>query len=388
MKTVGSGALGVGRGAWEAGRKVSQPARRPPSAIRDLRFAVCTSLVGVLVWTAATAAAPLPPALQSELPKTATWQPSHAADVKPQVTAWAEKAKIENAVRAKIAGLWAGVPDSATGADLLEKLAESAALADASAAKLVEQCSKPRSQLLLPGQPWLADAKTPPLVAANLRLYYARWLVQNLLFDEAQEQLSGLKPGDVVAPAELLFYQGVVCHRLLNKDEGLQAIDQLLDGADASPRRYVAVARLMQADLGGLEPDTLDHIARRMDDIGRRLDLGRAGPKVRKVEDGVIESLDKLIKKIEEEQQKQQQQASQGQNRSTRPAERSTPMGGAGPGEVVKRNIGAKSGWGNMNPKEREEALQQIGREYPAEVRDIIEQYFRRLASEESNDNK
>ena len=35
-------------------------------------------------------------------------------------------------------------------------------------------------------------------------------------------------------------------------------------------------------------------------------------------------------------------------------------------------------------PKEREEALQQIGRDLPANYRDVIEQYFKRLASEEN----
>ena len=169
----------------------------------------------------------------------------------------------------------------------------------------MEICSHPRSRLVLPTFAWLTDSKTAPLVAANMRLYYGRWLVQGQWFEEALEQLGGLKTADVVAPAELLFYQGVTYHRMLNKEEGLKVINQLLDGAEASPRRYVAVAYLMQADLSSLEEETLDHIARRMEDVQRRLDLGRAGPKVRKVEDGVVESLDKMIKKIEDEQNKQ-----------------------------------------------------------------------------------
>ena len=136
---------------------------------------------------------------------------------------------------------------------------------------------------------------------------YASWLVHESLYDEALEQLSGLAPGDVVAPAALLFHQSVVYHALLNKESGLKSIGELLQGAEQSPRRYVALARLMQDDLSGLQTDTLDHIARRMGDIRRRLDLGRAGPKVRQEEDGVIKSLDKLIKKLEEEQEKQQQ---------------------------------------------------------------------------------
>jgi len=59
-------------------------------------------------------------------------------------------------------------------------------------------------------------------------------------------------------------------------------------------------------------------------------------------------------------------------------------MGGRGPGEVTKKNIGSKSGWGDLPPKQRQEALQQIGKDFPAHYRDVIEQYFRKLASEEA----
>jgi len=40
-------------------------------------------------------------------------------------------------------------------------------------------------------------------------------------------------------------------------------------------------------------------------------------------------------------------------------------MEGKGPGEVTKKDVGSKSGWGDLPPKEREEALQQIGRDFP-----------------------
>ena len=43
------------------------------------------------------------------------------------------------------------------------------------------------------------DLKTAPLVAANMRLYYGRWLVQGQWFEEALEQLGGLQTADVAA---------------------------------------------------------------------------------------------------------------------------------------------------------------------------------------------
>jgi len=188
----------------------------------------------------------------------------------------------------------------------------------------------------------------------------------------------------VVDPAALLFYRGVIHHRLLNREAGLEAIESLLAGAEESPRRYAAIAPLMQADLKNLEVDSLDHIARRMDDVRRRLDLGRAGPKVREIEDGVIESLDKLIKRLEDQQQQQAAASAGAAPQPSRPAQDSVPAGGKGRGEVTKRDVGSESGWGNLPPKQREEALQQIGREFPTHYRDVIEQYFRKLATEGS----
>ena len=318
------------------------------------------------------------------LAKTPGWQQPGIEVVRAQVVAWLDERKVDEATRAEATALWSAESGEATGSELLARLAQTFALADDDARKLVELCSKPREQPVPPAQGWLADPKTPPWMARNLRLLYGRWLVHESLYDEAQEQLAGLLPEEVVDPASLLFYQGVVCHRLLDKAPGLEAIEKLLGGAEQSPRRYTAVARLMEEDLKGLKTDTLGHIARRMEDIERRLDLGRAGPKVRKVEDGVIESLDKLIKKLEEQQQQQSGGAGGNNIRSSSPAPDSQIMGGKGRGEVAKRDVGSKSGWGDLPPKQREEAMQQIGREFPSHYRDVIEQYFRKLASEGS----
>ena len=311
------------------------------------------------------------------------WKSVPAEQVKTDALEWLKTETADAGIRAKGEALWSKLPPDASDDDLLVRLARTYALADENAAKLVELCSQPRGQLVLPSQAWLLDGSRPPLMVNNLRLLYARWLVDESLYDEAFEKLSGLEPQDVVAPSMLLFYQSVVCHSLLNKESGLKSIDTLLQGEQYSPRRYVVLARLMQDDLKELQDDTLDHIARRMDDVRRRLDLGRAGKKVRERQDGIIESLDKIIKKLEE----QMQQSQSASLAPSSPAPDSRLMGGKGPGEVDRKNIGSEDGWGNLPPKQREEAMQQIGRDFPSHYRDAIEQYFRRLAAEEK-DNK
>jgi len=339
-------------------------------------------MFAVLLAATTAVAAPDPDVLE----KTADWKAPSVADVQAQALAYLKEQQADADALAKATELWTDVPEEPTGDAVLTRLAATLALVNRDVAELIKFCSKPNTRLVQPERPWLTDEKTPELVAANMRLLYGRWLVHQELFDEGLEQLTDLEPGEVVAPALLLFYQGVAHHTLLEKDAGLKVIDKLLDGAEQSPRRYVAVAQLMQQDLEGLEDDTLDHIARRMKDVRRRLNLGRGGKKVKDVEDGVIKSLDKLIKKLEE-QQKQQGGGGGGMQdniQSSRPAPDSMPIGGLGPGNVDRKPIGAESGWGDLPPREREEAMHALGRDFPPSYRAIIEQYFRKLAEQES----
>jgi hypothetical protein len=273
--------------------------------------------------------------------------------------------------------------------DLLDRLAAALAKADDRVAELVAFCSKPTSPGPLPEFAWLADSETPVLVRHNMRLYLARHLVQHGYFDEALDWTKGLKPGDVVAPDALLFYRAVAHHRLVQPDDADTSLAQLQQRETELPMRYQKLADLMRQDLATLEDDSLDHIARRMDDIRRRLALGRSGSRVQEVESGVIESLDKLIKKIEEQMQQQQQQAGGSSSRGGQPS--GTPMEDSqiaelkGPGKVEPRDIGRGAGWGNLPDRDREKALQDIGRDFPSHYREVIEEYFRRLAAEESD---
>ena len=181
------------------------------------------------------------------------WKTPSVESVKSKAMDWLKEKNVDAAIRAKADKIWDQASDRAKEEDLLERLAATFALVDANSEKLVALCSQSRASLVLPEQTWLGDPQTPRFVAHNMRLFYARWLVQESLFEEAREQISELEPSDVVAPATLLFYQSVVYHKLLEKESGLKTLEELLSAEDTSPKRYVAVARLMQDDLKGLE---------------------------------------------------------------------------------------------------------------------------------------
>ncbi|MCH8923126.1 MAG: hypothetical protein IIA67_08275 [Planctomycetes bacterium] len=325
---------------------------------------------------------------RDELAAPTTWTAPSVDAVRRQTLAWLEAQKTEPAKKQQVEALWTKAPKDATAAQLLDLVAESIGLVDTRAGELIDTCSAAQKPGPIKKFGWLRDEKTPPFVAANLRLLYGRWLAQNRLYDEVLQHVAELKTEQVVDPASLLFYQATANHWLLKMDEATTALAQLLQRPERLPRRYASLGRLMQADLATVKEDNLDHIGRRIKDIRRRLDLGRADKKVIEVQDGVIESLDKLIKKIEDQQQ-QQQQAAGGDAGPSSPAEESRPLAGKGTGRVVKRRLeGAGKSWGDLPAKERARAMQQIGRAYPAHYRDIIEDFFRRLAKEKADDEK
>lgn len=343
-----------------------------------LRFPIAMLVSFLAVAAGANATAPVDP-----LVAPSAWKPPQWGEVRTQVLAWLEASHADDQTQNRVLKRW---PDSEPNGmtDRLGYLVETFALADKRIADAVTALTVAAPQSLPPTE-WLSSSEYSEFVTDNFMLYLGRWAVQQQLYDEALEQLDGLTTDDVIDPAGLLFYQTVVRQRLLQKEKALESLRRLLAGAEHVPRRYLAVAELMRPDLENLKDDSLDHIARRMDDIRRRLQFGRADQKVREIEDGVIESLDKLIEEAKRQQQQQAQSGAPPGGSSGQPAPDSRILPGRGPGEVTKKDIGDGSGWGDLPPKQREAALQQIGREFPAHYRDAIEQYFRRLAGSEKN---
>ena len=234
----------------------------------------------------------------------------------------------------------------------------------------------------LPASFRLEDTAVSPRLLGTLRMYLAKRLIRAHYYDEALFLLRQMKPENAIDPVATLFCLGIAHNELLHKKEGLAAMKQLRESFPSeSPyaRRFAEVAKLLENELKNLDEDAEkpESIAKKMEDVQRRLGKGNTDKKVQEVEKDVLESLEKLIEKLEE-QQKQSQSAKGGQG--NKPAEDSRIMRQKGPGKVGEKNIGDQSGWGELPAKEREAALMQIEKEFPAHYRDIIEQYFRQMA--------
>lgn len=314
---------------------------------------------------------------------TPSWDVPSRTAVRQPVLAWLRETTDDAQVVAEAERLWSGEP--AEGGDRLERLAETVALVDERLGQLVDAVQQGSAPEPSEVRRWSANVAYPPVVKHNIHLFFGRAWVRTERFDAALQMMEPLEVDAVCDPSSLLFYRAVARHGLVRIDTAAEDIARLLQRESELPQRYRDVGRLMYSDLQGIRTDSADHIARRMGDIRRRLALGQVDKRVRKVQDGVIESLDKLIEKLEAAEKAAQQQAGQGGSRqiqSNSPAQDSLPLGGRGEGKVQKKDIGDTPGWGNLPSKQREEALQEIARDFPAHYRDVIQQYFRKLATE------
>ena len=320
---------------------------------------------------------------QDELKKRASWSFPDQQTVKTDLDKYLSESEVSEAIQQQITILWEIPIESDDRSLLLDQLINSFALANKDVRELTTRLETTPATAANIIPTMLTDESQNDFLRNNLRLFYARWLSHSDLQDECLQVLEGITPDQVVDPATLLFYQATGYHRLLAKDVCLQKITLLLENEDQLPRRYSTIANLMKADVGPLKPDSLDEVARLMADIRRRLKLGRAGTRVRKEEDDVIAKLDKMIEELEQQQQQQQSGSGGGSSSSSSPAQDSSNLGGSGPGNVDNKSIKEGDDWGALPPRERQKALQQISKELPAHYREVIEEYFRKLARDE-----
>ena len=316
---------------------------------------------------------------QNELARRASWsQPSEAENAK-RLKNWLSDQSETNSKRVSLA-----TTTPRDGMDTLDYLMRVICIVQKQHQRLLTDISFMPPVEIARLTEKLAQTANNTFAIETVRLWTARKLIRLGRYDEAAPLLKDLPLDSSVDPTTLLFCRAACEYWLLRIEEAAHSVAKLLEREEELPVRYRQLALLLETDITSLKEDSLDHISRRMRDVTRRLELGHAGPGVQAVQSGLIDSLDKLIKKLEEQKE---QQASGGAGSAGgsmsdgRPMEDSQLAGGKGRGEVKKRNLGETEEWGDLPPREREDALQQIGRDYPAHYREAIEQYFKRLAT-------
>ncbi len=350
-------------------------------------------LNGLSLWAADT---PKKPA--RELVSFGTLQSPSLEAARAMALDWFKKAgKTDAASLAKFNAIWAG------DRTLLEKTTETLVLGDANAAKLLAEARDPKAPPPTSAPAILKDTKVDPFLRANLGLAYARELANRRVFDECLESLKAVKPEQVLDPGAYFFTRAVAEHTLMMRKEADETVGRLLDDVIDAPERYRAVGLLMHLDMLTWQDNDLGWIARKMSVIRDRLDLTRGGKKTQQYQKEVLVRLDEMIKELENRQRGQgqsnggacppgapQQPGNPSGNQSNGPAHESAiPNAPPGKGLVdPKRQREIVENWGKNKDKDRADAMVEVTRTLPAQYREAIEIYLKRISSRSAEENK
>lgn len=323
---------------------------------------------------------------QDELRKSASWTWPEPVIYEEQLRSYLDQRQADAQTRTRVEENWRETSAVVRGPQLLDRLLTTAGMIEPRIHELVLRLKDLRSDPVHPGGVDWLTSDVPGWMQDTIRLACGRSFAQRKMYDEALETLAGLELIQVCDPSSLIFYRATCEHHLMKQASCLRNIDLLLEREEELPARYAQVATLMRADIAPMEADSLDEVARLMRDVERRLELGRAGARVRTKEDEIVQKLDKLIEDLEQQAQQQQQSQANGgtdQQGQNQPMQDSQIAGGSGAGDIDQKDVGQRAGWGNLPPAERQEALQRLTEELPSHYRSVIEGYFRKLAEED-----
>ena len=287
---------------------------------------------------------------------------------------------------------------------ILDKVADTFALGDADAHQLLTEARDPIASAPLAVPDILKDAKRPIFYRANLGLAYAKALSNRRVYEEALETLRTIKPEQVVDPASYFFHRAVTEYSMLQKREATGSIDRLLDDVTDAPERLYDGSEPHVPRHVVLRDKDLAEIARKMDNIERRLDLARGGAHTQKLEKDVIARLDELIKKLENQQKEScsggdpggdpqdgqcppslpQAGPAGGSNQPSNPMKDSQIATNSGPGKADGKIKELTAHFIKLPEKERAKAMQDLTKDLPPKHREIIENYFKKLSSASS----
>jgi hypothetical protein len=327
---------------------------------------------------------------KGELPAFGALEIPTAEAAKAAARAWLQQAgKADAATLRQFENIW-----QQGDRPVLDRVADTLALANPAAAKLLAEASDPLAPAPTTVPEALRDTKAPVFYRANLALAYARGLSNRRVHEEALAVLQTIRPEQTVDPATYLFHRAVSEHALLQAEQARRSITRLLDDAPEAPERYKTISALMLLDIQTWKEKDLGAVARKMDNIERRLDLARGGPKTQKLQKEVVARLDELIKELENKAKNssqpnggscpnggQQPSGGPGGAQANQPMQDSNIAQNGGTGRVDQAKLRKLiDGWGKLQERDRAKAIQDLTRGMSARHREAIENYFRNLA--------
>jgi hypothetical protein len=214
-----------------------------------------------------------------------------------QALDWLKGVGKADAVKKDFDELW-----SQTDRSVLDRVAGTLILGDSDAAKLLAEANDPATPAPTTVPEAIKNAKKSAFYRGNLALAYAKALSNRRIHEEALDALRVVKPEQVVDPAAYFFIRAVAEHSLLLKNDAFRSIVGVVEDVADAPDRYKIVSLLMLYDMQSWREKDLGWVARKMDNVERRLELARGGPQTQKMQKEIVKRLDEIIKELENRQ--------------------------------------------------------------------------------------
>jgi hypothetical protein len=355
-------------------------------------MAVSPAHILIVMWIAGPLSAAIPAVNLSQdattldsSPVSAAFAPASVQDIQDRLLQWMALADLDEQTARSITGLWADVDSlqSASADELLDRVVESLASADPGVRRLVDEAN----QGSIPSAMVFDGIRRESFFRDNVQLWYARWLTQHRLYDEAQQILDMLRPDAVVDPATYFFCRAVCQQQLLDASAARDSLALLLNNTLSVPARYRAVGEMMRQQLANDSDEGMPLVARVMNDVHRRLDLGRSGESTQQQETRVVDLLDKLLEDMEKQQQQQDGQGGGGQSQQnqsgTQGASQSQVKGSTGDGEANGKTLTENRAWGMLDKQAEAKARELIRKQFPSNFLDAISKYTQKIAEDE-----
>jgi len=237
-----------------------------------------------------------------------------------------------------------------------------------------------------------------PYLSVGATSLAATTLIEQEQFDRARQLLEGAIKAHTpltrytLSPDQFEFMLGYCQVHGLDYDDALSTLVDFLRRYPQAPDRLRVTATQIVTELSRRIPGKLGDVHDLMNVARRGLSHGQADDDVIKRQGEAVALLDKLIKEAEDQEKSNGGGGGEG-GKSGSPNTPNQPSGGAKqsvlPGgqerETVLRQSKASPGetWGKMPPKQREEILQSIQKQFPSRYRDLLEQYYKQLAKDQ-----
>lgn len=246
-----------------------------------------------------------------------------------------------------------------------------------------------------------------PYIAVNAAYFAAQALIELDRIPEARAIIAAVlrripdAPRYTTHSADLFFLLGFAQANTMQYDAARITLDFFLEHAPDAPERFRTSATQMLTELDRRIPGRLPDVYDLMQFAQREMTMGDTDGDVTGSQDEAIRLLERLIQEAESQEQqnkgkggggkssgRDKKDRSQKQNqKSMSPRERAelNPNNDPAIERHLERARRARPGeaWGKLTPREREQVLQSLQQQFPAQYRELVEQYYRQLAKEE-----